>query len=211
MSLLLGLEFIPYPRGLANDFVAGAIKRCLAQSDEVALVDEKWDLWNFMQRECKRKGIHPALPLLTMQKEQSALSHDGKALSIAGYDHIMGVVGQHTDGTANERWNGIIEQTAMCIRIFAWLMGIGPAAGFNVEAEDLPQSQRWTLSTKSIDVQLLTLAIKEGKQIAVKGRVAKCLDPLSYALWTFTPNADFDVPQTCTSIARDKVLPFFQP
>ncbi len=208
--MLLAPDLIRYPRHLSNDFMAAAIKSCLAQSDEKALVDEKWDLWNFMQRECKRKGIHPALPLLTMQKEQSALACDGKAMSAAGFDHIMGVVGQHTDGTANERWNGIIEQTAMCIRIFAWLTGTGPSIGFNIEAEDLPTTQRWLPGTKRIGVQLLTLGVKDGKQIAIKDKVRDCFDPLTYALWTFTPNADHDIPAVCAKIAEDKVLPFFK-
>lgn len=207
--MILTTDLLAYPRHLPNDFVAAAIKNCLAQSDEATLLDEKWDLWNFMQRECKRRGLHPMWPLMTMQKEQSALACDGKQLGPAAWDHLMGVVGQHTDGTANERWNGIIEQTAMCIRIFAWLTGIGPSSGFNIDSDDLPGSYRWA-GKPPVGVQLLKLAMKDGKQIAVKDRVVQCQDAVAYALWTFTPNADFDVPQVCADIAEKKVLPYFK-
>lgn len=196
-----------YPEHLAPALVIDFIKNVFMQSDERAiLLDPRHDTYNLLHRVSWIHMINPIWLLVSLQREQSLLGYDGRAASDRAWSRALGVVGQHTAGTANETWDGLETQLLMCARTTAWLAGIGSEDYFgNLKLR--PSARRWgTMAQKlrgGISVDLLDL---QGKPVGSKF----CSTMEEYVQTAYTPRADKDMVIENGELAERFVRPYFK-
>ncbi len=165
--------------------IIASIREVLSKSDEAFLLDPRLDLENFIHRNCWLAGIHPAVPLVALQREQGLLGKDGVAASERAFSRATGWVGQHLPGTASVNWDGLTLQIQLCIRSAAWHGGIGDKAAFGYRPGLWPTSRRWQGAAMNVDLLNLDGSFNR-KQL--------CMDPMTYVDWVYTPNALKNVP-----------------
>lgn len=184
MRKLLDESHLLYPEQLSKDQVIAEIRSCLEQSDEPLLKDPKLAWWNGIQRECWEKILNPIIILVSLQRERGLLANDGRAATERDFEFGLGVVGQHTAGTANTSWNGLDNQLHMAIRSAAWIAGIGPREAFG-NPKLWSQAERWTERDSANGGKLIDLLHPDGSF----AKKYLCKDRMEWLELSYTPSA----------------------
>lgn len=177
---LLTPNQLRFPEHLPPAEVVQRIKQVLAQSDESLLQDPRLDWENFIHRVCWLYKVHPFMPLIALQREQSLLADNNEAATDRAWSRAAGVVGQHVPGTANALWDGLPNQLMLSVRVTAWLAGFGTAESFGANSRLWPTVPRWTGEAK-----VLNLLNPDGSFC----RKHVCQDEMEYAELAYTPDA----------------------
>lgn len=171
-----------YPDALTPADVVAKVKDCLnmATANRDVLCDPRMDWENYIQRVCLEYGVHPIMPLVAMQRERSLLGK--QAESEQDFNFALGVVGQDTPGTVNERWNGLPTQILLAVRTMAWLADIGPASNFGFRPGIAPTHERWNYKTQNL--------VRLYNSDSTPGGLANCPEQATYVQLCFTPHLE---------------------
>lgn len=188
--MLTDKEFI-YPFHLESREVIRRINNVLGQSDEVGvLLDPKLDLGNFVHRCAFLAGLHPFMLLIGLQREQSLIANNGVAATDRQWSRAVGVVGQHTAGTANDTWDGLPNQILLASRSLAWVGGLRPKAWHEYGDGLYPTASRWTESDEAACAKVMDLLNDDGSF----ARKHVCKSRVEYAEMAFTPSTNMKGP-----------------
>jgi len=170
-----------YPDTLDPRDIVSRVRACLAKAEynKDVWCDPRMDWQNYIQRVCWEYGIHPAMVLVSLQRERSLF---GQQADERDFDFALGVVGQDAPGTTNERWNGLPNQILLGARTMAWLAGIGPEANFGFRPGLYPNAARWVDGGPN-EVKLYTAYKWDG-------RLHPATTRSEYAQLCFTPHLE---------------------
>lgn len=133
----------PYP-GDSLEAAVGDIKPLLEKSSLVQFLDSpSGDLAEFIALECRAWNISPWWVLVSMQREQSALT--APSLTRKALDAICGFVGEDVGRVALPGYYGVYQQVQRLCEQTAWLLGIEDSAKWPIYWRTKKTVKRWRI------------------------------------------------------------------
>jgi hypothetical protein len=140
----MDMTYLRYPAGMSSQDVITKITDILFNCPGAFLLKSSGIFWpNYIKRICSHFGVHPAWPIISLQREQSLLGNP----NLESLKRACGFVGQDNPGTANKTWDGLPTQLFLCVRNMAWYMGETPDTLFGATPDQWPSGiHRWGLN-----------------------------------------------------------------
>ena len=138
----MDINYLRYPKNLDGIDIIQRIDKILSNCQGALIFNRPGMYWaNYIKRICSHFGVHPAWPLISLQREQSLLGNPNQD----GLIFACGFVGQDIPGTSNKTWDGLATQLFLNVKNMSWYMGETSRELFGANLEQWPNDiHRWT-------------------------------------------------------------------
>lgn len=190
----LTLDWLKYDESVPPLEQVRRIRSVLEHSKSASMFTMSGFEWDkFIHRTCWHWGVHPAWPLVSLQREQSIL---GKGMTPSSMMLACGVTNQDEAGSANPLWNGLPTQLWMTCRLMSWYLNLAPDDAFGYRKGLWPTCARWRWFNGAI----------LGRKC--DGLDYKTADPAEWAQLMYTPH--LKVLETNGEALEDFVAPYWR-